>query len=566
MLVHNQNFLQVLANKFFPSRMALAREVSKTSVNSFGCMQKDTFGIEMVLNGVQKLFEARQIQAPDAIVLPHGAMAYMSLAKPERRIYALCGALAERLELDPKRELAVNVFGNNLQVFEHRNMNVSDSPHDINILSRTRDVGNVWRLFRDPQAEDGGKLKGETCIRVIDHDKQRWAPICLSEALMHCGVWNFGGAVELDGNKVTGKHVANASGLTQNTHPLMGKDDADVMKKRCLFGDLNCLPKGHVGNKSNYGIQLTAETVRDGALSLVESLGIPSTKTKAEAFAEVKAVFGSCMVTALSSDLDKIDTSYVPNGEKDELNQNVAVMQPIGASMEDLVGTFQDAIAGEIGGFEGTEAQFTGIAAGITDILSKAEDWSDRKRYLVAEAIKQHSSDFAKSASKLEALKAVDSADAAKSEKATADYVKALGSDFKSKWSRINATQKSIGAELDAAAPIGKQTYNSGNKTYSGDSKDDGFNFLTNGAYMVAWVQQESLWPPHVQGAAIAWLYMKLDLQSIAKLDEGGIVTPFGAFVFRPFQSFNMGSAVVMKSGNDTGFTAVGNSDFQLGE
>ena len=76
-LVHNQNFLQVLANKFFPSRMALAREVSKTSVNAFGCMQKETFGIELVLNGVQKLFEARQIQAPDAIVLPHGAMAYM---------------------------------------------------------------------------------------------------------------------------------------------------------------------------------------------------------------------------------------------------------------------------------------------------------------------------------------------------------------------------------------------------------------------------------------------------------------------------------------------------------
>lgn len=81
----------------------------------------------MALNGVQKLFEARQIQAPDAIVLPHGSMAYMSLAKPERRIYALCGQLAEKLELDPKRELAVNVFGNNLQVFEHRNMNVSPS-------------------------------------------------------------------------------------------------------------------------------------------------------------------------------------------------------------------------------------------------------------------------------------------------------------------------------------------------------------------------------------------------------------------------------------------------------
>lgn len=31
-------------------------------------------------------------------------------------------------------------------------------------------------------------------------------------------------------------------------------------------------------------------------------------------------------------------------------------------------------------------------------------------------------------------------------------------------------------------------------------------------------------------------------------------------------QSFTMGSAVVMRSGTDTGFTACGNSDFILGD
>tara|TARA_A100001015_G_scaffold309740_1_gene409742 strand:+ start:3310 stop:3624 length:315 start_codon:yes stop_codon:yes gene_type:complete len=76
-LVHNQNWLQVLANRYYPSRMALAREISKTSVNSFGCMQKETFGLQIVMNSVQKLFEARQLQPPDSIVLPHGCMAYM---------------------------------------------------------------------------------------------------------------------------------------------------------------------------------------------------------------------------------------------------------------------------------------------------------------------------------------------------------------------------------------------------------------------------------------------------------------------------------------------------------
>ena len=64
--------------------------------------------------------------------------------------------------------------------------------------------------------------------------------------------------------------------------------------------------------------------------------------------------------------------------------------------------------------------------------------------------------------------------------------------------------------------------------------------------------------------AAAFYLGLPLTLQTIEVLDSLGIVTPFGAIVFRPFQSFNMGSAVVMKAGNDTGFTCVGNSDFQL--
>ncbi len=42
--------------------------------------------------------------------------------------------------------------------------------------------------------------------------------------------------------------------------------------------------------------------------------------------------------------------------------------------------------------------------------------------------------------------------------------------------------------------------------------------------------------------------------------------TAFGCLLFRPFQSFTMGSAIVMVAGNETGFTAVGNADFQLGD
>lgn len=48
-LVQNRNWLAVIAAKTFPSAMVQAREVSKASVNSFGCVQKNTFGLDLIL-------------------------------------------------------------------------------------------------------------------------------------------------------------------------------------------------------------------------------------------------------------------------------------------------------------------------------------------------------------------------------------------------------------------------------------------------------------------------------------------------------------------------------------
>ena len=51
------------------------------------------------------------------------------------------------------------------------------------------------------------------------------------------------------------------------------------------------------------------------------------------------------------------------------------------------------------------------------------------------------------------------------------------------------------------------------------------------------------------------YMGISIDLPTITSLDQAGIVTPFGCLLFRPFQSFTMGSAVVMVAGNETGFT-----------
>lgn len=658
-LVHNQNWLQVLANRYFPSRMALAREVSKTSVNAFGCLQKETFGLQIVMNSIQKLFEARQLQAPDSIVLPHGCMAYMSLAKPENRIFALCGALAEKLNVDPKRELAVNVFGNNLQVFEHRPMNVSDSPHEVSVLTRNRDVGNVWRLFRSRHSENGGLLSNETAIRVIDHDKQRWATLTLADALSRCGVWKKD--IRLSAGAFTGTD-------SPNRHINVDSADLNPLMNKHVIGDLISIKKTKYGNAATFDDYAKFGTMSPGAQarSFAHLGKILKLNTASDAFEEdttipvnvptsykeyidlyrknVEIVVKSSASTAKAAYPDMLADEDMPiqlttdtikyaadvimaklrkdpafaaiesgvNGvaagdalagaaSDGSLNlfKNLKTMMPhntitdatefakkmggnfvgsvvpaavvptamVGASMEDLVGTLQESVASQAGGFEGTNAEFDTIAAGISDILERANDWTDKKRYQVGKAIEQHAGDFAKSAAKLAALR--DCTDAGARSGLTKDYVKALGSDFKSKWSKINATQKEIGRRIDedaAAMPVGALAgTNASDASAAGASIIDS-EHLMQLPLILGWIFDHSGWTRCTKEVAKYWLHNFLDFDTIVALDHAGIPTPFGALVFRPFQAFNMGSAIVMKSGEQTGFTAVGNSDFQLGD
>lgn len=661
--------------------MALAREISKTSVNSFGCMQKETFGLQIVMNSVQKLFEARQLQAPDSIVLPHGCMAYMSLAKPENRIYALCGALAQKLDLDPKRELAVNVFGNNLQVFEHRPMNVSDSPHEVSILTRNRDVGNVWRIFRDVNNENGGLLPEPTAIRVIDHDKQRWATLTLPDALLRCGIWNHGHSIKTDATGGFG-----AAGNAANTHLTNnGKRPYNPLFNKHIIGDLISVP----GTK--YGDAFSREAVWGGANSEREDIGLlarhfastgealanssasgagtlgykgfdivahgvargaPTSYAQYmerynQAMNELKAhgpvqtdykkpyegIFeddaempiqlktetviravnvimgqllarlGGPKVTAASALAPAALTTALPatgsarellevftalktmmphnilqnynewrvaanigtdtlmrGGTLGPITPGVNIAAPIGASMEDLVATLQDSVASQVGGFEGTEEEYDTISTGIADILSRAGDWSSEKRYAVGQAIEQHAADFTKSIAKLDALKKNN--DAGSSKGLAKDYVKALGSDFKSKWSKINASQKEIGKKA-SAAPIG-QAVNIAPADATVKAQLFDFENLSQFDRMMGWVRSPGSGLGRLeQEIAKYWLCCTLDYNSIKLMDARGAMSPFGALVFRPFQSFNMGSCIVMKSGEQTGFTAVGNSDFQ---
>lgn len=49
-------------------------------------------------------------------------MQYLKTCKPEERVFALCGEMARRLDLDTTRSLTTNVYKNNYQIFEHKPM------------------------------------------------------------------------------------------------------------------------------------------------------------------------------------------------------------------------------------------------------------------------------------------------------------------------------------------------------------------------------------------------------------------------------------------------------------
>ena len=202
-LVQQRNFLSVVHAQNFATEYAKSREISKASTHVFGCLQKNTFGFDNCLASVMKLFENRQLAAPDAVVIPHGSFGVLKMCKPESRTFAICGDLAQRLDMSPTRDFISNIYNNQFQIFEHRPMSISQDSNEINMLTRHRDVGNVFRIFRDTESyssqQQGDRM--HTAIKIVDHDKQRWRTITLMDALEKSGAFDSDGKMKKDALK-----------------------------------------------------------------------------------------------------------------------------------------------------------------------------------------------------------------------------------------------------------------------------------------------------------------------------------------------------------------------------
>lgn len=575
-------------------------------------------------------------------------------------------------------------------------MNVSDSPHEVSILTRNRDVGNVWRLFRDPHSENGGQLREETAIRVIDHDKQRWATLTMSDALQRCGVWNtnhqinrgfwdragavpnsqvpnqhitgnrfqatnplfnkhvFGDLISIIGTKYRDAATPSFNGVSGDPETNVGWlartfaagaaanpiqfDPANTFARGVAgaiavpvpqtpeMGPLGAAPTSHEQYVARYRgalrallddpfisqfyenpysgavddldadmpIQLTTNTIKksiDVIIARLRSMNAAATEACENHMETVPA--GDNMNTGfvaggagggggmpdVVSPVFNLLRALMPNNliqNNDEwmghpaLGDNLGrdmmgripdvqptrgttvAAAPIGASMDDLVTTLQESVASQVGGFDGTEDEFSTIAAGINDILGRASDWSDEKRYTVGKAIEVHAPEFTKSIAKLTALK--NSTDSSAKKALAKDYIKALGSDFKSKWSKINATQKQIGKqEAVKAAPIGVGLQQNNDRDGLTSAIYD-YENLMQLQQIMGWIYTRSGYSRLQKEVAKYWLMNFTDSNSVISMDRKGIPTPFGALVFRPFQSFNMGSAIVMKSGEQVGW------------
>lgn len=416
-------------------------------------------------------------------------------------VFALCGELSRRLDLDAQRALTLNVYNNNYQVFEHKPMVVSDDSDQVNMLVREREVGNVFRMFRNPDDYDASPAP--TAIKVLDHDKQRWATLTLGEVLSRTGVWS-GRSIDVTQNYAAGvymdtQHFTNV----RRNHPLFQKR---------IFGDLDAN-------------QLHESTIK-AAVKSIERLLKGKIITDANLYTICR---NNIWRNGSSGALISTATVTAPVGASTDTGTSVAT-----ASVEDVAEALQrsiiDTVADEPESVEST-AMSSSIMASINEVVSATSNMTDSQRGSIAAAFVGAAPNFKASRSALKKL--LRNTDGAKTADFESAYSESVKKDFKANWKSINTEAKKIASKIGPNADGTKK---------SADERMSDAGYLNENLKRIEGMGLNE------DQRIIARFYMgcSIDLPTIVSLDNQGIVTPFGAYVFRPFQSFQMGSAVVM--------------------
>ena len=375
------------------------------------------------------------------------------------------------------------------------------------MLQREREVGNVFRLFRNPD-EEYDNYAAPTAIKVIDHDKQRWAMLTLGDVLAKTGVWS-GERNDVTQDKDSGTYPHLNDGYNP-FHPLVG----------CrVIGDLD-------------ETRLSNNTIRHAVRSIERFIAVDPQLNGAVSSSNA---FTQNRRQNIARRLAHLCTNNVWYNERtaysdgDILFQgprlgSFGVDENIGtsaatASVEEVADALQTAMLEAVVADEPTpeitaKVNSETIKTAVQDAVSITSDMSDAQRGSIASALVGAASGFKSSKSALR--KVIRNKDEGKQRDVDAAFGEALKKDMASNWKNINSEAKKIAANIGPTA--------GGNVRVEESAMPWRFP---------ASIQRiETMGLSDTQRAIARW-YMgcSIDLPTIVSLDQQGIVTPFGAYV-----------------------------------
>tara|TARA_A100001035_G_scaffold212513_1_gene172335 strand:- start:115 stop:1329 length:1215 start_codon:yes stop_codon:yes gene_type:complete len=366
----------------------------------------------------------------------------------------------------------------------------------------------------------------------------RWSTFSLGSVLSKTEIWT--------GEQVDVTKTLSTSTSASARHPHLVPGTGNPLKGKYIIGDLSAT-------------QLRESTLRSAIRSIERVLNLSSA-----AMADIaKGDYTSLVVRLKQLCPNNIWHKHGDMGDRLKSDNFKAGrdkgMKPpvVGASVDDVAVALQAAVLGTIGANldDSTVTKATSssrINDAVAELAGVTSEMSDFQRKSISDAFEQTAPKFKTSRAALK--KYLKNTDESKTEAAESAYIEALSGDFKREWRSISSTAKDIAAKIGIDADGAEELFL--DEAMQNGPMSDKVRQMVQNMRLPAFQRVLGKW----------WLGCSIDLPTIVGLDESGILTPFGAYLFRPFQSFSMGSGICMKAGQETGFTAVGNSDFQLGD
>ena len=375
------------------------------------------------------------------------------------------------------------------------------------MLQREREVGNVFRLFRNPD-EQYDNYAAPTAIKVIDHDKQRWAMLTLGDVLARTGVWNPDVTIRVDEPKNMEAGARFAYLRSQTAHLRLTR--GNPLTGCRIIGDLTT-------------DQLTLQTIRQAVRSLEKLMQgfLPKKGVNDDEFnGEVqKALRDICSNNVWYNDNFGAISDEVYGDYEDSTQTRIGASAAT-ATVEELGSALQNAILETVLADDPTpeitaKMNSETIKAAVNDVVSITNDMSDAQRASIASALVGAAPGF--KASKSALRKVIRNKDNGKQGDLDKSFGDALKKDMGSNWKDINNNAKkiaaSIGPDADGDRDIGDQMRGDGRMTkHIMAIESAGFSIMQR--RLARW-----------------YLGCSIDLPTIVSLDQQGVVTPFGAYV-----------------------------------